>query len=186
MRKKAWNDPVWSAVIAGLMLLALSGLFTYFFNLWPLILDFLHKTYNFVISSTGVPNWLLGIFGVLSLPYIFLVFFLIKEKLSPSPAGKTDWRTYQTDIFYNLRWRWHYLENGNIHNLVTFCSYCDFQVYPRADSAYHIVNRIEYECESCGKNWGNFEESPASLEDKVKRFIQQKIRNGKWELETQN
>jgi hypothetical protein len=91
-----------------------------------------------------------------------------------------SWTNYRTDIYFNLRWRWSYSETGQIYGVHTFCPHCDFQVYEKNVSPYRVPDHIAFQCESCGRSLGDFEESISSLENKVKRFIQQRLRNGTW------
>lgn len=67
MLKKFWNDPVWSKVIAGTILAAGAVLGTYFLDWWPVIGHLLRVVYSFARSSTQVPNWILGVLGLLAL-----------------------------------------------------------------------------------------------------------------------
>lgn len=174
MLKKLWHDPVWSTVIASLIVAILLGATTYFLNLWPKIWEFLKNGYGLFLSSTEIPYWVLGLLGALSLPTIFLFFLFLKKVKEPI------WRTYREALFFNLKWRWDYGDDGFIFPLHTFCPHCDLQVYPRDASAYRAVDRIAFECEGCGHRLGEQQESLESLENKVRRFIQQKLRNNTW------
>lgn len=178
MLKKLWHDPVWSKVIAGLILAAGAGTTGYFLHWWRAIGATVGPCYTLLLAATSVPNWILFLFGLLSLPTVILLGVIIWLKIFPSKPASPSWQTYTTDLFFGLRWRWKYLRDGQIYDATTFCPHCDFQVYAQNVSAYRIVDHIAFQCESCGSQLGDFQESFASLEDKVKRFIQQKIRNG--------
>lgn len=181
MVKKLWNDPVWSKVIAGVILAAGATIGAYFLNWWPNIGRFIKKGYELAFLSTNVPNWLLGLMSILSLPVILIAAALIWEKIHPKETKKgPEWLSYRSDIYFNLRWRWNYFEDGNIFDLHTFCPHCDFQVFPHNASSFRMIDRIGFRCDSCGRNLGEMDESPDSLQNKVKRFIQQKLRNGFW------
>jgi hypothetical protein len=180
MLKKLWHDPVWSKVIAG-VILAIGALFgTYFLDWWPAIGHFTTKSYKYALSSTPIPNWAIGILVLLALPTIFFVLVMVWQRMSPSSPNTPDWRNYTTDKFFGLRWQWRYYSDGTIHDMFTFCPQCDYQVIPINASAFAVLDRIVFHCESCGQKLGEFEESLGSLESKVERFIQQKIRNGTW------
>lgn len=180
--KRLWNDPVWSKVIAGVILAAGATIGAYFLNWWPIIGRFTRSGYNFILFTTSVPNWLLVILGIVCLPTIFLVLSLIWEKTHiKNKDTEADWRSYKTDIYFGLRWRWKYFQGGAIHDVNTFCPLCDFQVFPYNASAYSIIDRIGYHCDSCGSDLGQLDESQGSLENKVIRLIQQKLRNGSWQ-----
>ena len=179
--KKLWNDPVWSRVIAGVILAVGASTGAYFLNWWPIIGGFTKRGYNFIFVTTNVPNWLLGILGIVCLPTIFIVLALAWEQISPKKQNtESGWRSYKSDIYFGLRWRWKYFQDGSIHDVFTFCPYCDFQVFPYNTSSYRIIDRIGYHCDSCGRDLGQLDESQDSLEDKVIRLIQQKLRNESW------
>ena len=180
MLKKLWNDPVWSKVIAGAILAVGALLGTYFLNWWPTIGRFAKDAYNFGLSPTSLSNWIIGVLGLLAIPTIIALFALIWQKIFPSSSSHTDWRNYTTDTFFGLRWRWRYFDGGQIYDVHTFCPHCDFQVYAEDTSTYRAVDRITFRCDSCSQRLGEFDEPFASLENKVKRFVQQKIRNGSW------
>lgn len=183
MLKKLWNDPVWSKVIAG-AILGIGALFgTYFLNWWPTIGHFAINAYAFAFSTTHLSNWFIGILGLLATPTIIVLLILIWQKIFPSTANTKDWRNYGTDKFFGLRWRWRYFADGQIYDMHTFCPHCDFQVYAADASAYRAVDRIAFHCDSCGQGLGEFNESFESIESKVKRFVQQKIRNESWVAE---
>src|SRR5690606_21766528 len=59
--KKAWTDPVWSAVIAGAILAVLGAALTYFAGWWPAISGFFAGLAPLAAGSTTVPNWLLAL-----------------------------------------------------------------------------------------------------------------------------
>lgn len=181
MVKKLWNDPVWSKVIAGIILAGGASSGAYFFNWWPHIWSFIRKTYEFVFFTTNVPNWLLGTLGVLCLPTVFIALALLWEWIHPKKQNDVpDWRSYNTDIYFGLRWRWKYFDDGGIYDAYTCCPHCDFQVFPHNASSYRIIDRIGFHCDSCGSDLGIIEESQSSLENKVFRLIQQKLRTGSW------
>jgi len=178
--KRVWTDPVWSKVIAGVILAVGAAVGTYLLDWWPSIGNGLKKGYEFAGLSTAVRNWLLGVLILLALPAVLLAGVAIWMRVFPSQDGGSDWRFYTSDTFFGLRWRWRYLSDGGIHDVCTFCPRCDYQVYAANVSPYQVVDRIGFRCDSCGGQLAEFDESVRSLEDKVTRFIQQKLRNGTW------
>ena len=180
MLKKFWNDPVWSKVIAGTILGAGALLGSYFLNWWPIIGSFATNAYDFAFLSTALPNWAIGFLGLLAAPTVVVVVVLTWRRIFPASSNIIDWKNYRTDNFFGLRWRWNYFDGGQIYEIHTFCPHCDFQVYAEDASAYRAIDRIAFRCDSCGQRLGEFDEPYQTLEHKVKRFIQQKIRNGSW------
>jgi hypothetical protein len=179
--KRIWSDPVWSKVIsAGILgIIALAG--TYFLNWWPGIGSFFGTGVALATAETRVPNWLAVTTGLLALPAVILLAALAWQIVRPSKPVQQPWKAYASDIFFGLRWRWHYLSDDSMSDMHTFCPYCDFQVYPELASGYVTVDRILFRCESCHRELGSFDETYQSLESKAARFAQQKLRAGSWE-----
>lgn len=178
--KKLWHDPVWSKVIAGIFLATGAIISAYFLDWLPSIGSFFARLYQFLLSSTSFPNWMLLSLGLLSLPTLLLLGFGLWKTVFPTKSSQSSWYDYTTDTYFGLRWRWKYYDNGNIYNAHTFCPHCDFQVYAENTSSYGGIYCVAFKCDSCGRYLGEFQETLDTLENKIKRFIQQKIRNGSW------
>jgi hypothetical protein len=82
-------------------------------------------------------------------------------------------------LFFDLRWRWQVYDSV-LTDPVPFCPYCDYQIHPHRASAYAVVPRIGFDCDSCRADLPTFEEDFDSLQSKVKRLVQQKMRTGAW------
>lgn len=177
---KLWHDPVWSKVIAGIILAIGAAIGAYFLDWWTAIDAFASSSYQFALSATSVPNWILMLMALLSLPTVALICAFAWQTAFPQKEDHLSWRNYTTDIYFNLRWRWKYFDDGGIYDPHTFCPHCDFQVFAQDVSSFRVIEHIAFHCDSCGRHLGEFQESFAALENKTKRFIQQKIRNGTW------
>lgn len=177
--KKLWRDPVWSKVIAGVILAVGAAIGAYSLNWWPAIGKFAAHSYELLLFSTSVPNWAILIMGLLSLPTLLFLGAFAWQVAFPHKPPSLSWRDYNTDIYFNLRWRWKYFSDGQVYDMHAFCPHCDFQIYAQDIGSYRIIDHISFHCESCGRHLAEFQESLSSLENRTKRFIQQKIRNGK-------
>lgn len=180
MLKKIWNDPVWSKVISAAILGAVALASAYFLNWWPTIGTLLATGVTFISASSSIPNWLIGLLALLTIPTIFILAVFCWEAVRPSKQV-LGWEAYTSDVFFGLRWRWQYSRTSQIHSLHCFCPHCDFQVFPLNVSSYAFQDKILFRCDSCHNSLGIFEESYSSLESKATRFAQQKIRNGTWD-----
>ena len=76
MLKRLWHDPVWSKVIAGLILSALTAVISYFLHWWPSIGNFFCGAFVGVMSRTSIPTWLFGMLSFLSLLFIVVSIML--------------------------------------------------------------------------------------------------------------
>ena len=179
MLKTFWNDPVWSKVISAGILAAIGVGGIYLLNWWPIIGEYATSTFSMATARSSAPNWVVGFVGLMAIPTLLFVITAGWQIVNPTPADQPSWRDYRSDEFYGIRWQWQYF-GTSMSEMLTFCPQCDFQVYPEHASAYASIERISFRCESCPCELGTFDESFGSLEDKAKRFAQQKIRTGKW------
>ena len=180
MIKSLWKDRVWSAVIAALVITVGGACGTYLLGFWPRMATFGSDIWHFSARPTAVPNWLLVILGVATIPTLLLLAAGIWALFAKKTSNQPSWVTYTSDMFFGLRWRWRYTA-GSIAGLNTFCPHCDYQVFPYDASAYQMVERIAFKCDSCRRDLGQFDESLQSIQSKVERFIQQKLRSGNWQ-----
>lgn len=179
MLEKIWKDPVWSKVIATGILAAMGVLGASLLGLWPTIRGFASSVWSFLLASSNIARWGLALLVVGTARTFIGVVLLIWRTLKGNEAHPANWTNYTSDEFFGLRWRWRYVD-GYISSLYSFCPKCDFQVFARDASNYSFIDLIIYSCESCGSNLTELEESEAQLNNKVKLFIQQKIRNNSW------
>jgi hypothetical protein len=179
MMKSIWKDPVWSAVIAASVISIAGFLGSYFLGYWPKITSSVAFTWEFLTASSHVPHWVLGLLFLGFAPTIFLLLVGIWVLIRGDSGTPAPWTSYTSDNFFGLHWRWRYVA-GDISNLNSFCPNCDFQVFPHQASSYDFIDRIGFSCDSCKISLGQHEESHAQLNSKVKRFIQQKLRNDTW------
>ena len=177
MITKIWKDPVWSKVIAFIIITFIVSIATYFLNLWSVISTFAAQCYFFAFASTSISHWILFILILFAL--FAILFLAVKAWLKIFPLASSS-KHYKTDLFFGVRWRWKFDWNGEICDIQTFCPYCDYEVYAHNSSIYDSIDRIVFFCEDCGCNLGEFPGSLYSLEDKAKRLIDKKIRHGTW------
>lgn len=188
--KKYWSDPVWSKVISWAIITSAVGLATFIFDGWPGIWNFGKEAYDFALSRTLLPNWLiatLGLFAVISTCFLGIIIW--QETASPGSSAE-KWRSYRSDEFLELRWRWSFLDNGEPYQLTTFCPKCDFQLFGKSENLFlsglsGATYSVTFSCDHCGnKRFGVFEGSYDDMERYVKRCIQLKLRNGTWDQST--
>ncbi|MEA0907766.1 hypothetical protein QT917_000755 [Xanthomonas campestris pv. campestris] len=174
MLKKAWNDPVWSKVIAA-SIIAAAGPATFFLGWWPAIIGSLRGAAYFLVDST-LPNWLTLFLGIVALPTIVVSAALLWRGMFPVPTLSIDWASYTSDIFFGLRWRWSY-SGAYMSDPNVYCASCDYQVFPKHGFDYGSHSQIVFNCDSCGKQIAAFNESFDELQSKVTRLAHMKIRN---------
>jgi hypothetical protein len=168
-----WNDPVWSKVIAS-AIVAIGGI-TYFDG-WSWIASFLERGARVVADSSTLPNWVIGLMFVGCSIAVVAVLLWLRSKGVPTAT----WQSYTEDEVLGLRWRWKW-NHGQIASLYAFCPRCDFQMFPENTSAWDALDKYSYHCAGCSSDIKTLDENPERFESTVKRFIQQKVRNGQWE-----
>lgn len=179
MLGKLWKDPVWGAVIAAGIVAVLGTVGTYFLDLWPTIGRYIAGIYETAQKPNGLPNWAFWLLVLTAIPTLLLALVLVWQAIAPG-SSPASWRAYLDDHFVGLRWRWKYFSDGTLGDVHSFCPHCDFQVFPRHASSYSAVDRIAFFCDACNRSLATFDESYEELESKIRRFIQQKVRNGTW------
>lgn len=185
MWKTIWKDPVWSSVIATVILATGGMAGMYFLNLWPTIGSYATDLAKSAVGPSEVPNWLFWIAVALAMPTVLFLLALLRNAFRSTTNSVTNnWHSYTEDNFFGLHWRWEYYSGGNIGGVHSFCPHCDFQVFPHQASAYSSLNCIAFHCDGCGQDLGTFNENYTSLESKVERFIQQKLRNNSWNTQS--
>jgi hypothetical protein len=177
--KKLWHDPVWSKVIAGVILAGGATAATSYFRWWDAVGRFVAQLWGYVVSRTPTPNWLLAGLTLLAVPTLLLV-----GRACSSTSPRSALAAYRTDLFFGLRWRWRYGEGGLPFDLYSFCPSCDYQVYAEHRSLYSAVPQIVFHCDNCGRDVAQLQEPLESLESKIRRLIQQRIRSDAWRSPT--
>jgi len=181
MLKSIWKDPVWSAVIASAILGVGGAVGTFLLGLWPSIGRWFVDVWTLGGQPSQLANWVVWLSALLSVPTLLFLVALIWTAVRPSQkVADESWRAYTEDEFLGLRWRWDYSPSGRLEHPAPFCPTCDYQVFPHHASAFNVIERIGFHCDSCGRNLPEFDESFDSLSNKVERFIQQKLRTGTW------
>lgn len=173
---KAWHDPVWSKVIAAIILAVLGAIGTYFFNLWPPIGSIVAQFFQLLAETTNVPLWLLSLLVLLS-----TLGFAIVCKLIFASADEAPWRQYCSDEFFGILWRWRYGDHGAINEIHSFCPFCDYEVFAneRNPPVLRGFGFTTYRCDGCSRELAQLDISHADLLSKVVRLIQQTLRS-KW------
>ena len=178
--KKIWHDPVWSKVIAA-VIIGFFGL--YFSPWWQNIKSFIAGIFSYSLQDSSVTNWQLWLMSACSLLVALVILVVVWQTLFPtSPVSiKPEWKIkYTEDLFFNVRWRWRYSADNQVVSITTYCPKCDLQIYASDTSSYGAVPKISFICEICNKQSQEVQGTYSELENKVGRFIHQKIRNKTW------
>jgi hypothetical protein len=146
-------------------------------NWWPwlsrLASAYWTRAKVYLTSPSSIPHWvlLLIVSGLLML--VTLAVVVIVAVIRDGPAPQPSWRSYTTDMFLGLRWRWWNAE-GTFHGLYPCCPRCDLRLRP--DSVYR-GGTVAFQCEDCG-NVVQLSASYDEVIDQVTRFIDRNMRTG--------
>ena len=184
--ERKWNDPVWSKVIAGIILFILGGIGAVVVTLlhgWPAIWGWVKTAWttvwHWVGGTASIPNWLLVVLSLCALAILAVVIVVIWA-ICRSPE-----RVIQeiTEFSYlGLKWRWQIQrlpDRDTIVNLYPYCPVCDMQLrvvrfrdVPR--------NQTKCFCDSCPGQPEKFskEGEPEEVMDQVMREILRQRRKG--------
>jgi hypothetical protein len=185
MLKKLWNDPVWSKVIAAAIIALAGGAWLAHWQNWWTPIEHatrvaLGTSWMFLTGTTPVRRWIYSLLLVVAGLFVLLLvglastLYSTKESVSPFvPIVRVeDWRSYVTDTFYEIKWRWGYA-GGEITHMLAFCPRCDYQMVPEGMS---LISQISFRCDVCGRRY-DIQESWDSVRSIVKRLVQQKLRS---------
>ena len=176
--KKIWHDPVWSKVISA----AIMAVVVIIFPWWQRVTTLLEKTYVIFLQHSLMPNWLVGLMALCSLIVIMIVVVTVWSSFWPN-SSVPNWKSeYREDLFFNIRWRWRYSTDNAVTGILSYCPECDLQIYSINAGGYRAIPTIVFVCECCNTKSREFDESYSKLENKIERFIHQKIRNKTWNL----
>lgn len=174
--KEIWRDPVWSKVIAtGIIAVAV-----YFFPWWKLVIQQANIFLMFLLQSSEISNWLFMLLALCATLVAIILIALLWQIIMPKNSILSWKESYFQDNFFNILWRWSYDYKGQPDRIFTFCPDCDFQIYAQNSSYFDTVPHTLFHCECCNKTLYEFQGRYDELENKVIRFLQQKVRNGSW------
>lgn len=179
MLKKVWGDPVWSAVISTGIISAIVATFAYMSGYVSTIVGWFGILWAFILASSSVPNWMLGIGVLLAFATVTRIVVLAWSSVDEGPA-LPGWRSYKRDSFFGVVWAWDYGSNGQLVDIHSLCPQCQCQIVPRYEDRWPIDSCYHFECDACGYKGEEVKGCYEEIVNKIIRFSQRKIRTGDW------
>jgi hypothetical protein len=173
------SHPIRSSVISGLILAGVISLFSLTPGGWAFAWNILKMVWNWLIGDQPVRGWVLVLLIACAAAVLVILVLIAWSWITGSKDLPMDWKAHTEDEFFGLKWRWRYGKSG-IYGVVCFCPVCDQQLYPQNRSSFRVVDRIGFTCDHCGRDLGEFDMNWDTLQDKVTRSVQRKIRTGEW------
>lgn len=176
--KKIWSDPVWSKVISAGILALLASLYATVSGSWGSVWHGVGVAWDYITADVLVSRWALSLLWVWALLATTLIIAVAVHNVSQSKSVVNDWRSYRSDNFFGLKWRWK-LHEAQPYDICAFCPVCDLQLDPQYENHFRVTAVMQFQCDYGHGSWP-FQETWNSLEDRITRMIQQKLRNGTW------
>jgi hypothetical protein len=173
------SHPIRNSVVSGLILAAVISLLSLVPGGWAFASNILKVLWNWLIGEQPVRGWVLALLMACAAAVLVILVLITWSLIKGSKNSPVGWKTYTEDEFFGLKWRWRY-GNSSIYGVVCFCPVCDQQVYPQSRSSFRVIDRIGFTCDHCSRDLGEFDMNWDTLEDKVTRTVQRKIRTGEW------
>lgn len=136
---------------------------------------------KWLISPVSIPIWLLILLSLVAVTFAVVIGIFLYAANQREESASAN---YTEDTLFGIRWRWNWGSFG-IDGPFSFCPRCDLQIYPRQAPDYRPLGEVQYHCEDCGVTLNSFEGGRAWVEDRVKRKIQQKLRQQSRETEAE-
>lgn len=177
MLKRISSHPVGSTVIAGVILAVIGYLAKFIPGFYPSILGGIKRGWNWVFSTTPIPNWLWITMAIATL--IFIVAIL--RELLVSNKNTQEISEYCKDDVFGVVWRWEYSGN-QIFNLYSFCPRCDIQIFPSMGVELYDDNKAFsiFHCGNCNEFETTVRIDPDDLNREVTLQVHRKLRTGLW------
>jgi hypothetical protein len=133
--EKVKEHPIYSKVIAGLILAALLAISNQVFS-WNIF----SSIFSFASQKYIVPVWGLVVIGISPIVFIVgIVCFIVFIKKDPASQNNKEqfelqslsvWMSYVEDIIFTVLWQWKYFSDGSINtrSLLPLCPKCKRQL----------------------------------------------------------
>jgi len=180
---KAWQDPVWSKVIATGVLASIGATATWAFDYWSQLKAVSTSVLALLNNGVSIPVWLL----IVIIPLLISLVPII-QKITTKASSEPEFMRYQKDNILGIDWAWDwscpnmYNSKYSIRDLLPRCPNCKSSL-ETDDYSGHIVRCIN---DNCDWHW----EQPVSfnkrishsseLDKKVRNIIDRKIHVGEF------
>jgi hypothetical protein len=176
--RKLWHDPVWSAVIAGVILAILAAVAAYFLNWWPKLWAVIKSVFAYFFASTAVWNWIIAAAVIAILGQTGFIVWFIRRVNAQAASNDPTWRVYTKDYFFGAIWLWGFKgASSDLSELHCICPDCQYDV--SIDYGNDWGEGAFLHCEECDWNT-KVKIQPEELPIKLQKLIRQKIRSGEW------
>jgi len=179
MLRKIWSDPVWSKVISAGIIAVLLSVWAYLSGYVPVFMACLRQVWMFATSYSSVPNWALGVGGLLALATLIRIVALAWPN-KPETSTVPKWKRYRKDSFFGVVWAWDYNANDQPSHIHVLCPECQCQIAPVYEDRWPIGTYYHFDCDACGHKVEPVKGVYEEIENRVIRFVQKKLRTGEW------
>ena len=189
--KKVWKDPVWSSVIAGIVLAVLLAAGQHFLGLWLYFIKGAEWVWSVITVDVSVPLWLL----ITGIP-ILVLFIPVTTRVIPDKEPK--FTKYTHDHILGIDWNWKWIPPNKFR-----ADYKLDELTPRCPSCKSTLNINDYDgrlvyCinDSCKWAWplasqrysfpraahrSDAIDHSSKVNERVMKEIDRKLHTGEWE-----
>lgn len=189
--KKVWKDPVWSSVIAGIILAVIVAVGQHFFGLWEYVSIGGVWLWSVITTDIPIPLWLV----IIGIPILVLLIPVITRLI---PDKEPSFTKYTHDHILEIDWSWKWIPPNKFR-----AEYKFDELKPRCPSCKSVLNINDYDgrlvyCinDSCKWQWplasqryayhhvghrSDAIDHSSKLNERVLKEIDRKMHTGEWE-----
>ena len=162
-------------VLGGLVLAAILAFIPWVRNFF---LSLVKIIFQFLISSSQLPNYIIVLLSIISLLSIIAIFIKIEKGFRKKDVTKVEGYTH--DIILGLKWQWSRIINKfPSSDLWCFCPECNNRLVNVKNVDYQrgIVSTV-FHCEHCGFISETLPGDLDNVKERISREIERKINTG--------
>jgi hypothetical protein len=175
--KHSVKSGIIATVVGGLILSAIGYVFFFLPDLFRWVINFFSRIWNYFVSSTPIPRWLLWLLILMSVATLFRLVRPLLKRRNNEPKVTM----YTEDSFEGVTWRWSYDWGNNPTDILPFCPYCDTMLVHSESSFWNENPKVSFYCERCKQVRAEIEGGRRSYAiSMIARLIDRKIRSEEW------
>lgn len=136
---------------------------------WQVVLEI----WEHLTASVSVPWWSVYLCGLILCIILWRGCRATIRSLARE-AVDDSFLSYREDIFFNMRWRWRWTQDG-VTDIACYCPQCDLQLIPQ-----DLHGETGFSCERCGQDVYKVDGNMYQFELRIAREVQRKARTGEW------
>jgi hypothetical protein len=133
-------------------------------------------TFHYLAADVTLPRWVFWLWLIATVAVVGFFCWAWLDSIQSTVSEQPQ--QYESDILFDLRWRWRVSENG-WQLFTAFCPKCDNQLTMN-DFQPQIQGGATYVCDSCSRRGKIAEPFIAETAKRAEREAQRRYRTGEW------